>query len=470
MNLNYVASPTIAKFAACTSEVQLLLGPLGGGKTTGVLMKHLAMSCHQKPTRGGIRKTRWAVVRNTRQQLRDSVLKTVFDWLPPDGKHVIWRETDMTMLLKFQLPDDTYVQSEFLFRPLDDEDDARRLLSVEYTGGWLSEFREIPIHLLKDLESRTGRYPSIGVDGVGATWSGVVGESNMPTRGSSWYEFMEVDRPAKLSVFKQPSGIAADAENTQYLKPDYYSNLMQGATKSWQQAHILCEYPDSLDGKAVFGATFDSSVHVAVGPLRPIKGSFAPPLIVGVDQGRSPAAVIAQVEPTGRVNIFKGVHGAGMGMEAFVKQILQPALLTEQFVGIPILMVIDPAGYRKTEVRDECPADILKARGFRVTPAPSNALERRISAVERLFMLRDGIRIDPECKTLIQALGSKYQYKTKKNGDAEDQPEKKHPWSDLCDALQYIALVSGGENYGRTMKRANRGATIQAAPPVRGWA
>ncbi|MGL6291088.1 MAG: hypothetical protein ACRC2H_10405, partial [Silanimonas sp.] len=178
----YNASPTICEFAAQDARIQLLLGPIGGGKTTGVLMKTLALAHSQKPNANGERKTRWGVARNTRPQLRDSVIKTVFDWLPPNGKSIIWRESDMALLLNFPQSDGTVVRAEYLFRPLDTAEDAQRLLSVEYTGVWLSEFREIPLQLLTDALSRTGRYPS-KTDG-GATWHGILGESNMPVRGS----------------------------------------------------------------------------------------------------------------------------------------------------------------------------------------------------------------------------------------------------------------------------------------------
>jgi hypothetical protein len=470
VNLNYVAPPTIARFAACEAPVQCLLGPIGGGKTTGVLMKILSLACAQKATKGGLRKTRWAVVRNTRPQLRDSVLKTVFDWLPPDGKHVIWRETDMTLLVQFKLPDDTYVKCEMLFRALDDAQDAQRLLSVEYTGGWLSEFREIPLPLLTDLRSRCGRYPRVEDDGCGgATWHGVLAESNMPTKGSSWHELLEEKRPPWLRVFIQPSGLSELAENTKYLPKTYYTDLLSGATENWIKAHIKCEYPDSLDGKAVYSQTFQSDVHVAKAPIVWIRGSAAPPILIGMDQGRSPACLISQVEARGRLNVLRELYASGIAMDGFVTKYLMP-LLANEFADSQFLVVIDPAGCRKGEARDESPKDILTGHGFKVIPAPSNALDRRIPAVERLLLLRDGLLIDPSCKMTIAALSGEYRYKTKKNGDLEDTPEKKHPWSDLMDDLQYISQIAGGSNWGHTLRRLNRrGGPADVPPPTRAW-
>lgn len=54
---------------------------------------------------------------------------------------------------------------------------------------------------------------------------------------------------------------------------------------------------------------------------------------------------------------------------------------------------------------------------------------------------KGGILFDEaNCGGIISALAGKYRYRLKKNGDAEDSPEKNHPWSDLADSLQYLCL------------------------------
>lgn len=466
MGRAYAPSPTGEKFFKSGARVQLLLGPIGGGKTVTVLMKILALAQVQAPTEGGVRKTRWAVVRNTRPQLRDSVLKSVFDWLPPDGRMVHWHETEMNMRIEFGLPDDTRVEIELMFRALDDERDARRLLSVEYTGAWLSEFREIPFQLLTDVLSRTGRFPS-KADG-GCTWHGVLAESNMPTRGSDWHRYLELERPSYCDRFIQPSGISPEAENRENLPDDYYTTLMEGAKHNWIQAHILCEYPDSLDGKAVHGSTYDHERHVAKAPFGPLgAGPTAPVIIMGIDQGRSPAAVFGQMHPSGTFYVLAEVFASNVGMEKFAQEYLRP-LINTKFAGMSLLAVIDPAGMRKNEVNDDTPADALRRHGFRVISAPTNDPKRRIEAVDRLLLQHKGMVINPDCSTLINALAADYRFKTKKNGELEDTPEKKHPVSDVADALQYACLIAAGENYGRVMRRIGP-KFAEAPPPMRGW-
>lgn len=460
----YDPPPTIASLMLCQNRLQFVFGPLGSGKTTGVLVKLMAVARMQAPNGNGVRKTRFAVVRNTRQQLKDSVLKTVLEWLEPNGKTIRWYETDATLVLDADLPDGTSMRSEFLFRALDDEKDARRLLSTEYTAAWISEFREIPFTLLVDILSRTGRYPSVP-DG-GATWYGVVGESNMCTVGSEWYHFLMVERPAHCSVFIQPSAIAGAGENLANLKPDYYTNLLVGKSDNWIKAHIKSEFPDSLDGKAVWGESFRTDLHVAREILLPTGGN---PVVIGVDQGRSPAAVALQMDMKGKLRALREAHAQGVGMDTFAEKFLRP-MVAAYFPTLPIICVIDPAGCQKSQVDDRSPKDVLEAAGFKVVSAPTNDPDRRIAAVDRRLVLNGGFEVSPACPVLISAMTSEYRYKTKRDGELDDRPEKKHPVSDVADALQYGTLGAAGDVSGRIMRLLGRGARVAPPPPpVRGW-
>jgi len=466
MTRQYEFAPTGAAFARSDKRMRFLFGPIGGGKTTTVLMHILALAHLQSPNVNGVRKTRWAVVRNTRPQLRDSVLRTVFEWLPPNGSTIRWHDTNLDLTLDLPLPDGTRVNCEMMFRPLDDEKDARRLLSVEYTGGWISEFREIPFTLLTDLLSRCGRYPSMA-DG-GADWYGVVGESNMCTKGSDWFNFLMVERPDNVGVWIQPSALSEHAENTKFLKPDYYSMLLNGRGKNWVQAHITSEFPDALDGAAVWGSSFDFDRHVGKAILQPIPNV---PVVVGVDQGRSPAAVAMQVEPSGRVRVLRCTYGSGIGMDKFASEYIRP-MVAQHFPGYPVLCVIDPAGEHKTEVSDVSPKDVLEQSGFKVVAAPTNALDRRLGSVERQLILANGIVFSPAVAEVISAVASDYKFKTKRNGELEEVPAKTHPTSDLADALQYGVMGSAGAAMGRAMRVMNRGQRVLAPvtpPPAAGW-
>jgi len=72
------------------------------------------------------------------------------------------------------------------------------------------------------------------------------------------------------------------------------------------------------------------------------------------------------------------------------------------------------------------------------------------------------------CPTLIQALGNRYRYRRKRDGQFEDIPEKLHPWSDVCDALQYAALGTQS-NYTARVLRRERPAIRAEAMSAAGW-
>src|SRR5262245_8115015 len=130
MSLNYVAPPTLARFMKSAAFGRIAAGPVGSGKTTACVIEILRRSMAQAKASDGYRYTRWAVVRQTLRQLRDTVLKDARQWLKGLGE---WRVSDNTFYLEF-----SDVKSELLFIPLEDANDEARLLSSQLTGAWMS--------------------------------------------------------------------------------------------------------------------------------------------------------------------------------------------------------------------------------------------------------------------------------------------------------------------------------------------
>ena len=76
------------------------------------------------------------------------------------------------------------------------------------------------------------------------------------------------------------------------------------------------------------------------------------------------------------------------------------------------------------------------------------------------------------CPTLIRALGNNYRYRRRRDGQLDDVPEKLHPWSDICDALQYFCLGTQANLTGRVLARERRffaGFNSQPAVAAAGW-
>ena len=217
IEINYVPSKTIKEFYASDAKMRVVMGPVGSGKSVGMCFEVLRRAMAQEPGKDGFRRTRFAVVRNTVRQLADTTIKTWLDWFP-DGVCGHFMRTTKTYYL--EIGD---IRCEVMFRALDDADDVANLNSLELTGAWFNECRDINEHIVDAMSKRVGRYPS-KKDG-GPTWHGMWGDTNPPTIDTWWYYQMEhLDPSDGVSpndngwiVFKQPSGRSPEAENIENL-------------------------------------------------------------------------------------------------------------------------------------------------------------------------------------------------------------------------------------------------------------
>lgn len=460
MSITFATPPTVGAFMLDHHFVRLIMGPVGSGKSAGCFMELLRRARQQAPDAHGIRRTRMAIVRNTLQQLRQTCLADIQLWLQPI---VNFRVTDQTIQLRIPLPDGTRIESDWLLIPLDTKQDQQRLLSLNLTGAWISEFREIPVELIDAIAGRLGRFPAKAV--CPPTWWGIVGESNPPDEDSDWYMKLELDTPPNWGVFKQPGGLTPQAENVANLPPDYYPNLAQGRNQDWVDVHVHAKYGKSLAGQAVFRASFRPDWHVSYDDkLVPMENV---PLMIMQDFGRTPASLVGQMDPRGRLIIHREFTSEDHGIEKFATTILRPGLY-EFYATFMHYMVADPTGKDKAHISEESAFDVLRRLGFRVYPAPTNDIEPRLRAVEQQFL--SAIDAGPAiiinggtCPLLVTALKSQYRYKRKQTGDLDDKPDKTHPWSDLADCLQYGCLSINNNYIGKVLARTMRPAR---PPPI----
>lgn len=241
--VNYNAAPTVGRFLGADAFVRAIVGPVGSGKSSGCIMEILRRATEQARSPDGKRRTRFAVIRNTYPELRDTTRKTFEQWIPPElGR---WHEQSFTFHMGFG-----DVACEVLFRALDRPEDVKKLLSLELTGAYINEAREIPKSVLDVLQSRVGRYPS-KKDG-GPTWFGVWMDTNPWPTTSELYKLFSEQRPEGFELFEQPSGLAANAENVENLPPGYYERLCHGKDKAWVDEYVRAQYPNA-DRGSIYG-------------------------------------------------------------------------------------------------------------------------------------------------------------------------------------------------------------------------
>lgn len=484
-NLVYTASPTLARFMSSAAFIRFVLGPVGSGKTTGVMFEVFRRACEQRRGPDGKRRTRFVIVRNTLSQMKQTVLKDIEMWLGPVA-HFKSSEN----VVEIRAGD---VHSDWYLIPLDDPQNQQRLLSLQLTGAWLNEFIEIDPDLIPPIAGRLNRFPSAAQGG--ATWSGIIGDSNMPNAGTRWHELLGVTIPEDWGVEIQPGGMEPNAENLNFLAQteetlklridhplrlaqgrSYYERLLRQHAGNWIKRYVHAQFGDDPDGTAVFRESFNRDFHVAPGRVEPSDGM---PLTVGQDFGRNPCALITQLDHKGRLLVLKEVVSTNIGLGLHIDMNLRPILNSdERFIGKRIIMVGDPAGTARNDHSEMDSFQFLESNGFHAYPAPTNLIDPRLQAVEAAFAHAPGgkpmVVIDPEgCPNLIAALHSKYLFAKRRDGETRSLPEKKHPWSDLADCFQYVCLcVQGGYQLQireDIMRRNDVNRVARPAPSQRAW-
>ena len=454
----------IKDFMKDNSFFRGIRGPVGSGKSVACCVEIFRRALAQEPNADGIRRSRWAIIRNTNPQLRTTTIKTWLDWFP---EHV-WGKFNWSVPYthKIQTHD---LDIEVIFLALDRPEDVKKLLSLEVTGVWVNEAREVSKSIIDAASMRVGRFPSME-DG-GGTWAGLICDTNAPEE-DHWWPIMSGEVPvpdhiakeeAKMLVkpnnwqfFTQPSGMVekkdnegnvleyiknSKAENITNMREDYYPNIVQGKTKSWIDVYVMNKLGSIQDGKPIY-PMFAPDVHVAKEEI-PVAASI--PVYIGIDFGLTPACVFGQ-KIRGRWLILQEIVAFDMGIVKF-SEILRQELATRYSMCEAIIFG-DPAGDFRAQTDESTPFQILRGAGLLARPAPSNDVSLRLESVQsplnRMIEGQSGLLIDPRCRNIIKGFEGGYQYRRLQvSGERfDDKPEKNH-YSHIHDALQYLMLGAG---------------------------
>lgn len=458
--MKFIPSPTGKRFIRSTAFIKGIMGPVGGGKSTVCLMD-LVSRAYGQAAFNGVRRTKFAIVRNTVQQLMSTVKPLVDEWLITMPTQLYgapiaeWTATTKTYTIRATgAPDEngapTQVFCEIVLMNADTPDDVRRLLSLQLSAAWAEEAREIDPEVFKGLLGRVDRFPSVVAGGV--TYPGVVFSTNAPMMDTYWQEMLE-DPPENAEVFIQPEAVLEDgsinpdAENLAYLSEDYYPNLMAANTAEWVAVYLRNKYGPGNAGLPVYRASFRRGFHAAETELLAIP-SQASPLVVGCDNGLQAAAVIMQQDARSRVNVLSTAHvpaDTTMGFERFLDTILIPHLVAAypKAPRTSFLFVMDPACFQRSQLNEATLAQAVQARGYAAVRASTNDPQKRVEAVEGLLAravdTKAGLLIDPRCTHLLKALEWGYRYKKASDGSTTTTFEKNH-FSHIAEAMQYGCL------------------------------
>lgn len=480
--VNYVPSKTGIAFHNSDADIRIVLGNVGSGKSTMMIIELIKMALLQRPDKNNERSSKWVIVRETYPQLLETTYASFKLWLKPNKTTRRYTQSaPMKIRWTDRLADGTKMNAEFIFMAVAKPDDYENLKSLELTGGFINEVGAMDGEIVPAVLSRCGRYPA-PVDAVDPanpiTRVSVIMDTNPPEE-DGWVNAIEDNTPQGWEFFRQPPAVIKDpssdigyklnpeGENFDYIgigPKRYYLDRIPTMTS--EQVKVLFEglYGVTSSGKAVYKRQWNHEYHVAKTGLKAIRGL---PILLGWDWGKGgESCIVGQVVKTGQLRILKEFYGDNIGLEDFAKNYVRPYLV-ENF-GLDktpkgqkpweILSIGDPAGLSSSGLSQDSRNyfHVLNDkkngvfRGWFITaPAPTNHIELRLNAVRHFLTnkTRTGLpllQVDSHCRLLIKGFNQSYEYQRKQvmgKAQYKDVPCKSaesHPH----DALQYLCIFA----------------------------
>ncbi len=441
----YETSPVAWKYKTDRSFASFIIGPVGSGKSVPSLQRIYDQGQEQEPSSDGIRRSRFAVIRNTLPELRSTTSVTYGQIYPSDAfGEIVWRSPATHIIA----PRGSGVEIEVNLLALDKPKDVKKLLSLELTGAFINEMREVPRSIITRLTERVGRY---GLNERPTTWSGIWGDTNPPDADHWIYDWHHKNTPAGYSFHTQPPGVlevqprgagaeiidenfpqyqgikltsaeclitykgrvrrvrcpieiiqAADRhwivnpwqENLVALSKvntaanplgsgSYYGRALGGKTVEEIQSYLQGVYTFVQDGRRVV-PQYNAQVHgVSHLPVLPDE-----PIYIGADIGGGtlqPSALLFQKHPRGMYLCHREVVCFDLGVKRFgelVKEALAKHFPAHVAKGLTGRGWGDPAGGKRDEIFETASFDFLREHhGIRLEPAPSQDPKMRIAAL-----------------------------------------------------------------------------------------
>lgn len=503
-----VAGPTLQRFHDSTAATRGLMGPFGGGKTQAAIQECKIRSAMQDPSpRDGIRRARGAIFRDSYASHAGG---TMVDWfeigLPKEGPGINFRSggTNSPSFhdAVFKLPDSSLLHLSVSFWAVQEHNVEAILKSKQWTWAWADEATEMPQQWFFNIGGRVGRFPKAYHGGP--TWAGFWMTYNAPEEDHYLYDLhmnapYDFDKLKKLygrtidedglremvsqgiEFFEQPSGLSPNAENIHNLPGGraYYYKQVMGKPEWWVSRMIHNRFGMSRLGEPVF-TSYSDERHLA-----PSQFGYNPdlPLYVGLDAGRTPAAVFVQQDPSGAIVVVGEFCFVGTA-RPFARA-LKDYMIREFRTVEGQAWIYDPTAEQSRSDTDddtwaEIFADEFGLEPHEIEPAETNKIDVRLQAINDLLdhpRLPDGLEkfmLNREkCPMLRRGFNSGYHWTVQPQTGYVNRevPNKKHPSSHPMDALQYVVMYVAGLKtllYRQQMKEKRREADrlMAGAVPV----
>jgi hypothetical protein len=323
--IDFKPNQTQRSFIQSQAQADFFSTRVGEGKSTALNWACLYHTIHNPGAR-------WAMIRDTWENLRRTTLASFFERFPP-GVMGTWHESNKEWTWASGI-----ASGKIIWLGMDDPKDASKLQSLELAGFGMDEVAPaegsggIP-ELVFDLALTRLRQS-------GANWYAAKLASNN-SDDTHWSHRRFVDPGSPGFVLWQPQA----AENEKNLPPGYYETLRR---QLGHRADLISRFIDGQFGFQQIGSAvtpqFNEKIHLATG-LAPVRGAD---LVLLWDFGLNPTCIITQVTPLGHWLILQSIVGDGIGVQELIAEVVKP-LLQSRYFGFRWRHIGDPNGVMREQ-------------------------------------------------------------------------------------------------------------------------
>lgn len=422
-NVEFNPNPVQKMFIESNADADLFSSRMGEGKSAAIVWCPFH---HTKNNPGA----KWAIVRDTWENLQATTQKEFFKWFPPG---IFGDYNASKKLFTWKLKG--FGEGEVQFLGMDDPSDASKLQSRELAGicfdepapaaesGGISE-------TIFDIALSRLRQPGMKSYGV------KLAQNNSDETHWTYRRFE--DPGTEGFMCWQP----AMPENNKNLPENYYEKLRH------QWAHRPDLVDRFVDGKFGFQSLgknvtpeWNDQIHLSHG-LFPVKRT---PLVLLWDFGLNPTCIITQVTPMGYWNILDAFVGNGIGVAELCEQNVKPRL-ADKYMGYQFKHIGDPAGNQReqSDARQTAVKMIINQLGGTWKSGPVRTYQRvepLKNVLRQTVQGRGLVQVDKNnAREVWRALRGDWHHKVGRNGVVTSEPvknEASHPG----DAMGYGAAV-----------------------------
>lgn len=485
------------------------MGPAGSGKTVASAYKGPHLATNWFPVcKDGVVRVKVTVLRPTYRDMARTALESWHsERLFPENHPWTYDYTggiDRPVIHKLRWkakrgPDLVTVDLNVMFAAIGDAAPEQFAKGFETSAVWLNECDLFGGRIPGLMFSRTGRYPSMDMiapselDRVTRDYRAAMVKAGLPMEGddvllprilwgdcnppdpSNWVNKWLIEKPDEhklYKLFRQPSGLSAQAENRKGKPRSAYEMELQTMTPNDARRFVHGEIGYALDGKPVYEREYSSFVHRSDQHLKPAPGI---PLALGFDAGGSPACAISQFMPNGQLRILREVCAEpGTGAARFSGAVMECML--QNFPGLAVREAFgDPSAFYGADRANGELAwmeTVARALSINIEPSPSNEPGLRQDAVRWYLNLRidgntPGLLVDPSCEIILGGFAAHYKLtKMASAGQTDALAVAKNEYSHVHDAVQYLCLGHRGRY--ATINDAARNGRPGNVVPLRG--